>query len=323
MKSLKTDFVAGKARSGTGLAMPKKSTLFVVLTFAFLSACGPSREFMENEEQLKSTADSVGAYLPGLSADTINGLAHHFIRTADLRFKVKDVQKSSRLIENIVSTHGGYIADSELSSSQTGNTSTRANRDSVLEQTWYLTVNHIRLRIPNHQLDSALRQIENLALFTDYKRLKADDVKMKLYANQLSERRYQKYQNRLEQKTTVTSGKTDQVKVEESLLNKATQADQSRLESLSLAEQVNYSTVELDVYQSVSVLKHYLPAEQTTVVWEPPFYEKAGTAFADGFHLLKLFVLFLIRIWSLILIITLCVVVYRKWGRPRRSGNTI
>ena len=53
-----------------------------------------------------------------------------FVRTADLKFKVKNVAKSTYAIENIVSKHGGFVTFTDLKSTVNEHDETQVSQDS-------------------------------------------------------------------------------------------------------------------------------------------------------------------------------------------------
>lgn len=308
MKILKHCSGGSKASARFETVLPVRTVFITVISASilFFSCSQSSEEKQRQEANAKASveiADSVSAYMSGLATDTINGMTHNFIRKADLKFKVKNVLNSSKKIEDIVSASGGYISSSELASHSQYFNSTRVSKDSILEQLYYTTVNTISLRVPNQKLDTVLRQISDLAIFIDHRNLSSDDVKMKLFSNKLAEDRYKNFKKNVIKKTASLPGKQSQVvNTEEALLNSQTQADAKKIETYDLADQVNYSTISLELYQSSSYLKQYLAVEEQIEPYQPSFFEKAGNGFVNGFGILKSFILFLINSWGAILI---------------------
>lgn len=294
-----------KASDRVGLVVPVISLISTTFICSVLFvSCAQSAEEKEYAKANQEVADSVSTYMKGLATDTINGVTHNFIRKADVRFKVRDVLAASKKIEDITGSSGGYVSSSELASNTQYSNSTRISKDSVLEQVYYTMVNRLYLRVPASQLDTVLRRISDLAVFIDYRNMHSDDVKMKLFSNKLTEDRYKNFKQSVEKKVSTTPAKqSEALNTEESLLNKQLLADQKKIESFELADQVNYSTITLEVYQPASYMKQYLAVDEKIEAYEPSFFEKAGEGFSNGFSILKNFLLFLINSWAVILII--------------------
>lgn len=312
MNNLKNCSNEGKAFVRTGTVLPVnfgiKFFSFLMVSVLLFGCGGDRREDMSLKEHMAASeaiADSVSTYMKGIATDTINGVSHNFIRKADLKFKVDNVLNSSKKIEDLVTAYGGYISSSELTSNRNYTQSTQINKDSILEQTFYTTTNHISLRVPSQKLDTVLRQISDLALFIDYRTLRSDDVKMKLFSNKLAENRYKNYKNKLEAKAEKVTTKQSQVlSTQENILAKQTSADEKRIESYELADQVNYSTINLEAYQSQSVMKQLVAVQENVEPYQPSFFSKLGDSFLNGFKILKEFVLGLVNIWGVLLILT-------------------
>jgi hypothetical protein len=66
-----------------------------------------------------------------------------FIRTADLKFKVKSVINSTYDIENITNLQGGFVTYTNLTSTINNITNTAVSADSSLETTYYTVTNAI------------------------------------------------------------------------------------------------------------------------------------------------------------------------------------
>lgn len=88
-----------------------------------------------------------------------------FIRTAEIKFRVKNVQKATINIEDIAAKHGGYVTYTNLQATNSYTSTTPISEDSVLETMYYTVVNDMVLRVPDHALDTAIREI---ALYIDF-----------------------------------------------------------------------------------------------------------------------------------------------------------
>ena len=298
---------ASKAGMGAGIPMPGiQSFIFIVCAFFLFQSCGPSAEEMKYKEESAAMADTISRSFPGIATDTIAGITHNFIRKADLKCQVENVLSVTRRIENLVASNGGYLSKSDLVSTVTHYNSVRVKEDSLLESTFYTVGNAMSIRVPSSQLDTVVRVITDLAVFVDYRRLSSDDVKSQLFANQLAQKRLVQYNAKLEKKVEANSAPLKQIAAaEESILEKQTQADGKRMESFDLADQVNYSTITLELYQQEQEQKKVVVAAGGVQPYEPGFVSKLGTAVSNGFDVLKACILFLVNSWGLLLILAL------------------
>ncbi len=145
----------------------------------FLLGCD-GRQAMEEKSSLADTTGIGNRVLGNISssAAVVNSkdTTHRFIRTADLKFKVKSVVKATYTIEDIVARQGGFVTYTNLGSQINYSTTTAISADSSLVTNWYTVTNTLVLRVPNVKLDTTLKLIGRTIDFLDYRVIKAEDV---------------------------------------------------------------------------------------------------------------------------------------------------
>lgn len=134
-----------------------------------------------------------------------------FIRTAYIKFKVKDVAKSTYFIEDATAKFGGFVTFTDLKSEIIEKNETKVSQDSTLITTKYAVTNDITIRVPNTRLDTILKTIAKQIDFLDYRIIKADDVSLKLLSNQLTQKRGENSEKRLEKAIESKGKKLDNV----------------------------------------------------------------------------------------------------------------
>lgn len=115
-----------------------------------------------------------------------------------MRFKVKNVAKSTYAIENTVARFGGFVSSTELRSNIINTSTAKKSNDSLVETTRFVVENNMIIRVPNTLLDTTLKTIARQIDYLDYRIIKADDVSLKLLSNDLSQKRNQDNQKRVE-----------------------------------------------------------------------------------------------------------------------------
>ncbi len=291
--------------AGTENVMSLKSYLgFAFLSVCLFFACGPSREELEFRENAKAISDSVSEYVGGLANDTVDGVLHNFERTANLKCKVNNVLEVSSEIENIVSENGGYIAESNLNSEITYSQTIRTKEDSITEVIRFLMTNNIELRVPKRRLDTVLRKISKMALYIDYRLLKTEDIKLKLYANKLKEERYQNFAQTSQKQINHSQSKIEKInEVQENVLAKKVLVDETRIETYEMADRANFSKVFVQLYHPETESKRTTILTPILKVYEPPFLNKLFSALSNGFEVIKRSILFIVESWGLIFVI--------------------
>lgn len=244
--------------------------------------------------------------------------ARKFLRTADMRFRADNVYRSTYAIEDIINKHSGFVTLSNLHSTISYTNKVAVSADSLLETTYYTVENTMSLRVPNVSLDSVLKEIAAQIVFLDYRVITASDVSLQLMANKWSQRRAERHGERLE-KAIDTRGKKlrETAEAEESLAQKEELADYNKLNSLSLIDQVNYSTVNLQVYQREVTKKELIPNEENIREYEPGLLSKMKDSLKDGWVFLEGFLVFLLKLWPLVPIALVLYILLKKYYAKR------
>lgn len=235
------------------------------------------------------------------------------IRTADIKFKVKSVVQSTNLIENTTRKWGGLVTYSNLQSTINDQISTKVSQDSTLETTKYKVENTITLRVPQQNMDTVVKEIAKEIDYLDYRLIKADDVALRLLSNELLQKRSATNEKRMANAID-TKGKkiNDIMNAETQLENKKAQSDSSAIENLSLQDQINYSTITLQLYQREVVKQELVANEKQGYHFEPAIVIQILDALQSGwFHLLSL-VIFLLKLWWLALIGLVIYLIFKK-----------
>lgn len=237
-----------------------------------------------------------------------------FIRTADIKFKVKNVVKSTYAIENAVQKFGGFVTYTNLQSNIHDQIKTKISLDSTLETTKYSVENNITIRVPNTQLDTVIKSIAKQIDFLDFRVIKADDVSLKMLANQLSQKRNSVTEKRVENAIDSKGKKiNDIVEAENTLANKKEEKDNRIIENLSLQDQVNFSTITLQLYQNETIRQEITASEKDNAAYKPNLGIQTIDALKSGWYILESILIFFINLWPVILISIGGFFLYKKY----------
>jgi hypothetical protein len=239
-----------------------------------------------------------------------------FIRTADIKFKVKNVVKSTYAIENAVAKFGGFVTYTNLQSNIHDQIKTKISQDSTLETTKYSVENNITIRVPNTQLDTVIKSIARQIDFLDFRIIKADDVSLKLLANQLSQKRSTVNEKRVEKAIDKKGTKiNDIMDAENTLANQKEANDNRTIDNLSLQDQVNFSTVTLQLYQNETIKQEISASEKDSNAYKPNLGIQIIDALKNGWYILEAIFVFFLNLWPFILICLGGFFLYRKYIR--------
>jgi len=237
-----------------------------------------------------------------------------FIRTADIKFKVKNVVKSTYAIENATQKFGGFVTYTNLQSTINEQIKTKVSQDSTLETTKFSVENNITIRVPNTQLDTVIKTIAKQIDFLDFRVIKADDVSLKILANQLSQKRNSATEKRVENAIDSKGKKiNDIVEAENKLANKKEEKDNNTIENLSLQDQVNFSTITLQLYQNETIKQETMASEKDSAAYKPNLGIQIIDGLKGGWYILEAILIFFVNLWPIILISIGGFFVYKKY----------
>ena len=237
-----------------------------------------------------------------------------FVRTADVKFKVKNVAKSTYAIEDATTKFGGFVTYTNLQSNIHSEDRTKVSQDSTLVTTKYKVDNNITIRVPNTKMDTVIKTIAKQIHFLDYRIIKADDVSLQMLSNELAQKRSNSSEKRLENAIDSKGKKLNQiVKAEETLDAKKEQNDVSKLQNLSLQDQVNFSTLTLNIYQDESIKQEMVANEKSINAYRPNIGLQIWDSIKTGWFILEHIVSFVVVLWPFVLIGFLGFLVYKKF----------
>jgi hypothetical protein len=251
-------------------------------------------------------------------ATTVNDDENHkFIRTATLKFKVKDVVSATSAIEDVIIKNKGFIIRSAINNKESVSGEYELSKDSVLVITNNCLEGNLDLKVPKDILDATLREIAPLAIHIDYRVVDAEDVTVKLLSDKLEQERMAKKQKRIGGAIGSRSGKLEEaMDAEERMDGALEQSDRAYLSSFVMNEKIAYSAIKINVYQEPIVDKKvvYTPS------YEPGFGSKLSDGFAGGWNIICQIFLFFVGIWPITLVL-LGSVALLYWKYIRKTGK--
>jgi hypothetical protein len=298
------------------------------------TSCDKKRENYESSEAaypaepaVADTVSSNDSFAPSSSSDlsssdkskaggsVTTSPERKFIRTAEIKFRVPQVAKTTEAIEDLAHKYDGFVTQTDLKSVVVNTSTVAISADSLLESTEYSVENYMTIRVPNEQLDTLLKQIGQLAHFLDYRLVHADDISLQLLSNNLRMKRSAQATKRYTGAIDSKGRKLGEVmQAEDNLLALQNDADQRSVENLSYLDQVNYSTVKLQFYQRSTFRREKIADMSNVQSYEPGLFLKMKEAFAVGWDIFEGILLFLVRIWALLLLGIGSYIAYRKYG---------
>nr|WP_294872131.1 DUF4349 domain-containing protein [uncultured Pedobacter sp.] len=280
----------------------KKYLIYCVFAIAMFSCNSNKDSKLENSDATSTNLETTDSLL-----------SEKIIKTADMRFRVKDVQNTKEKLSLAVKAEGGTIAEFTVQSNIQQTEKVKYSTDSLLELTSYRTEGLIIAKVPSDKLDEFTNKVAKLAVFIDQQSLKMDDQSIVYLSNKL------KNQNRVEaveQLNKHANKKSNNV--ETSLSLKDDYVDK-KIENLMINSKVQYSTITLNFYQDNTV-KSILVGNDDLYSYRPNFFTRLGLSFQNGWYIFKEFILVAMNLWVWILIGTAAYFSF-KYYRKRKIAN--
>lgn len=291
--------------------LKKHHALLPLLLIILAISCKKADNLEETTSETTTSSIDSSTTLSSAAAVQPKNSDRKFVRTADIKFKVKNVPNSTYIIENATTKFGGFVTYTNLQSTISEKNEVKISQDSTLEITKYTVENNITIRVPNTQMDTVIKTITKQIDFLEYRVIKADDVSLQLLSNQLKEKREANQEKRLT-KAIDSKGKklNEVVQAENDLNQKSDQKDNTKLENISLADQVNFSTLTLQIYQHETIKKEMIANEKQ---YRQDFGSKIIDGLKNGWYLIEGIIAVIAQLWSIILIGILGYFVYKKY----------
>jgi hypothetical protein len=277
-----------------------KSYLIFCLIALMASGCNSDKTF-KNEN-----ADTTSANME--NPDTV--IVKKIIKTADMRFRVKDVQFTKERLSSVVKAEGGSIAEFNVQSSIQETEKAKYSTDSLLELTSYRTEGSVVAKVPSDKLDEFTNKIAKLAVFIDSQSMKAEDQGARYLSNEL------KNKNKVE---AVVQFRKHATRKNNNVATALTIKDNfvdNEIENLLLDTQVKFSTITLNFYQDNTVTQVVVGNDNLSD-YRPDFFKRLGLSFINGWVIFKEFLLVITNLWIWILISVTGYYIFKYYRRKK------
>ncbi|TDG37859.1 DUF4349 domain-containing protein [Pedobacter changchengzhani] len=261
----------------------KKNIIALALIIGLFGCNADKKEYARTSNV--ETSDSISTDSTGVPK---------VIKTADMRFRVKDVQKTKEALGATIKSLGGAIAEFSIESSIQETEKVKQSLDSLREITSYRTDGTIVAKIPSEKLDDFTNTIAKMAVFVDHASMKMDDQSIAYLSNRL------KAANRvdaIDKINKVASKKS--ANIESSLYIKDDLVDK-KIENLMIDSKVKFSTITLNFYQDNTV-KTMVIGNDNLYDYKPGFANRLWLNIVNGWTIFKEIILALANLWMLIL----------------------
>lgn len=257
--------------------------LFSVLTGIVLLAACKQKTNYEADKSRSSAADTIGM------ADTT---ATKLVKTADINFKVKNVQQTGENISALTAGYNGMVMHHREGSVIERSQDIHISDDSVMRVSSISATAEMTVKIPSEKLDEFMNKVAHMGLYVNNRQMDIADKSLDYLANRL------KLKNRQELVNQQKAGKVI-IKDPSAVLNLKDDLVDEQIGNKSIDDKVKNSVVSLSFYQSNVIAKEVI-ANDDPSAYNLPFFKRLGLALANGWSIFMELILALANLWVFI-----------------------
>ncbi|MEO6632284.1 MAG: DUF4349 domain-containing protein [Mucilaginibacter sp.] len=284
--------------------MKAKITITLLAGLALFAACkgrGGSEEFA-------SSADTTTISPTGKS-DT-SKIETKLVKTADMRFKVKNVHQTSEKITALTTGYKGMVMHHQVESSGMRSVDIRKSEDSIIRVTSFSTTADITVKVPAERLDEFMTEVGRMGVILNVRRMDISDKSLEYMTARL------KLKNRNDLIAQQKAGKVIIKNPTNVLALKDDMVDQ-QIGNKQIDDEVKNSIVSLSFYQSNTIYKEVI-ANDDPSAYNLPFFKRLGGCIENGWAIFENVVLELANLWVFVIagIVVWMTVRYYRNKRP-------
>jgi (p)ppGpp synthase/HD superfamily hydrolase len=149
-----------------------KSKIFIAIAgIALLAACKGRNGNYEIANNSRN-ADTVGV---SSASDTVADVKPKLVKTADMSFKVKNVQQTGDSISHITAKLNGLVIHHQMGSSIERSEDIRLSNDSVMRVSAFNTTADMTVKIPSEKLEDFMNHVSHMGIYVTARKMDIED----------------------------------------------------------------------------------------------------------------------------------------------------
>jgi hypothetical protein len=283
--------------------MKTRSLVMMLTGIVLLGAC-KSKSGYESSE----TADSAHISLAKIADTTV---APKLVKTADIRFKVKNVQQTGENISALATKYNGMVMHHNMVSTDEQTHDVRISDYSIMRVSAYNTNADMIVKIPTEKLDEFLITVSHMGIHVNESKMDIEDKSLDYLEAKL------KMDNRQQLVTRQDQGKIV-IKSTTAVLNLKDDVVDEKIENKRIDEAVKYSVISLDFYQSNTVSKEIIVNDDASS-YNMPFFSQLAMAIENGWFLFSQLIIGFMNAWAFLLCGIVAWIGFRYYNNRRKA----
>ncbi len=234
------------------------------------------------------------------SAATYTDAQRKFIRTAQARFRVKDVYQSALAIEDAVAAQGGFVVKNDIAAQIDDERRRPLGNGQRVELAEYTVQGELTVRVPSDKTQAFLRSIIGQMEFLDKRSFAAADAQFALLREQLAYQRNQQAQQELGQANEEGGKLGQKAEVIAARSDARSGRDEALIAQKEFEDRVAFATLDLSLYQLPKLRRTEMADMEAAVRQNSPgFLTRLGKSLATGWYGVLEVCLQLVKLWPL------------------------
>jgi Domain of unknown function (DUF4349) len=269
--------------------MKTKMLLLLLAAIALLAACkGKSSsgdyEFINNHKSASLDSATI--------ADT-SKIAVKLVKTAEINFKVKNVQQVSENVVALSKQYGGMVTHHKVQSTAGQTRDVHISNDSIMRIAAFNTTADMIIKIPSDKLEDFMTKVSHMGIYVNISLMDIEDRSLDFLSARLKLKDRQELVNQQKQGKIKIKNPVDVLSLKDDMVDE-------QIGNLKTNDAVKYSAISLNFYQSDTILKENI-ANDDPSDYNIPMFQRLGLAFFNGWSIFMDMVVGLINLWVFIL----------------------
>ena len=265
--------------------MKNRSLVMMLTGIVLLGACKNKSSYESAE-----TADSVSSAVNKMADTTAEP---KLVKTADIRFKVKNVQQTGENISALATKYNGMVMHHNMISTDEQTHDVRISDDSIMRVSAFNTVADMIVKIPTEKLDEFLTTVSHMGIHVNESKMDIEDKSLDYLAEKLRLKNRQEFIAQQKQGKIVVKDPNKVMNLKDDMVDE-------EIGNKRIDDAVKYSVVSMSFYQSNTINKEIIVNDDTSS-YNLPFFSQLGMAIQNGWYIFSEVIIGLVNVWAFVL----------------------
>ena len=281
--------------------MKTKFLIALLAGVALFCACkGKHGGYEVVNNGVSSSADSV-------KMDSVSTDKPKLVKTAGIRFKVKNVQQTGEHITALTTGINGVVIHHGMGSTADRTEDVRISDDSIMRATSFNTTAEMTVKIPSDKLETFMDDVSHMGIYVNYRQMDITDKSLDYLSSQLKLKSRMELVSQQKQRKVI-------IKNPEHVLNLKDDMIDQQIGNRQIDDEVKNSVVTMSFFQSNTINKEVV-ANDDPSAYNLPFFNRLGMAFENGWGLFVNMIIGMANIWVFILVGVATWIIVRHYKR--------